>query len=103
VLIPELNKPLSAKNLVNRKICMNTASSWLGVTQALFTRSVGTRDGFAIYQFVECFRYTPYNNEYGGLVFKSGEGALEMATGTKVYSRRETCPMVARYRGSDKK
>ena len=82
---------------------MNTASFPLEETQALLTRSVGTRDGFAIYQSVECFRYTPDSNEYGGLVFKSGEGALEMATGTNVYSRRETCPMVARYRGSDKK
>ena len=63
----------------------------------------GTGDGVAPYQLVASLSYWLGDNECGGLVFKSGEGALETATGTKVYSRRETCPMVARYRGSDKK
>ena len=64
---------------------------------------MGTRDGIAIYQLVGRLSSSPDDYEYGGLVFKSVEGALKTATGTKVYSRRETCPMVALYRGSDKK
>ena len=42
------------------------------------------------------------NNGCGGLVFKSGEGALETAATSKDGSRRENYPMLTQ-RGSDEK
>ena len=47
-------------------------------------------------------RVKPDYNGYGELVFKSGEGAWEIATTSKDGSRRENYPMLIQ-RGSDEK
>jgi hypothetical protein len=65
-------------------------------------QKVGPEEVFLTYQLVVSVRAKLDCHGYGELVFKSGEGAWEIATTSKDGSRRENYPLLIQ-RDSDKK